>query len=58
LRRRIPPRIAPYIEEAAAKIAAGGTPVDTAQLNGPNGHLNGVFALAPAGDKTRAFLEH
>jgi homoserine O-acetyltransferase len=49
---------APYIEEAAAKIAAGGTPVDTAQLKGPNGHLNGVFALAPAGDKIRAFLEH
>ena len=48
---------APLVEEAARKIAAGGTPVDTAQLPGPNGHLNGVLAVAQQGDRIKAFLE-
>jgi homoserine O-acetyltransferase len=47
----------PYVEDNAKKIASNGTPVEMAQLQGPNGHLNGVFAVAQAGDKIRAFLE-
>ncbi|MBS0535419.1 MAG: homoserine O-acetyltransferase [Proteobacteria bacterium] len=47
----------PLVEEGAKQIAAGGTPVETAQLPGPNGHLNGVLAVAQQGDKIRAFLE-
>ena len=48
---------APLVEEVARKIAAGGTAVDTAQLPGPNGHLNGVLAVAQQGDRIKAFLE-
>ena len=43
---------APSVEAEVAKIAGA----ETAQLPGPNGHLNGVFAVAQAGDKIRAFL--
>ena len=43
---------APLVEAEVAKIAGS----ETAQLPGPNGHLNGVFAVAQAGDKIRAFL--
>jgi homoserine O-acetyltransferase len=48
---------APRVEETAKKIAANGTPVETAPLEGPLGHLNGVLAIAPAADKIRAFLD-
>ena len=48
---------APLVEEAARKIAAGGTAVDTAQLPGPNGHLHGVLAVAQQGERIKAFLE-
>lgn len=47
----------PLVEDAARAIAAGGTPVDTAPLPGPNGHLNGVFAVAQQAEKIKAFLE-
>lgn len=47
---------APFVEEGARKIAAGGTPVETAQLPGPNGHLNGVLAAAPQAERIRAFM--
>jgi homoserine O-acetyltransferase len=45
------------VEETAKKIAAGGAPVETGQLAGPLGHLNGVLAIGQAGDKIKAFLE-
>lgn len=48
---------APLVEAGAKKIAARGTPVETAQLPGPNGHLNGVLAVAQQGEKIKAFLE-
>jgi homoserine O-acetyltransferase/O-succinyltransferase len=48
----------PYVEENAKKIAGHGTPVETYQVKGPNGHLNGVFAVAQAKEKLRAFLDH
>jgi homoserine O-acetyltransferase/O-succinyltransferase len=47
---------APLVEDAAHKIAAAGTTVETAQLPGPNGHLNGVLAVGQAGEKISAFL--
>ena len=46
----------PYVEAAAKASAAGGTKVDIAQLPGPNGHLNGVFAVAQQGEKIKALL--
>jgi homoserine O-acetyltransferase len=48
---------APLVEETARKIAGTGVQVETAQLQGPAGHLNGVLAVAQAGDKIKAFLE-
>jgi len=47
---------AALVEDAAGKIAAGGTKVETAQLPGPNGHLNGVLGIAQAGARISAFL--
>ena len=47
---------APYIEETAKKIAAAGTSIETGVLTGPNGHVNGVVAVAQAADKITAFL--
>jgi homoserine O-acetyltransferase/O-succinyltransferase len=45
----------PIVRETMQKIAeAGGS--DSAQLSGPNGHLNGVFAVGQASDKITAFL--
>jgi homoserine O-acetyltransferase/O-succinyltransferase len=48
---------APLVEETAKKISATGAPVETGQLPGPMGHLNGVVAIAQAGEKIKAFLE-
>jgi len=42
---------APYVEQTAKTIGA-----ETAQLSGPNGHLNGVLAIGQAGEKISAFL--
>ena len=47
---------AALVEDAARKIAAGGDKVDTAQLAGPNGHLNGLLAIGQAGARISAFL--
>jgi homoserine O-acetyltransferase/O-succinyltransferase len=47
---------APLVEDAARKIAAAGAKVETAQLPGPNGHLNGVLAVGQAGENISAFL--
>jgi homoserine O-acetyltransferase len=44
------------VEEALDKMRANGTEVDTAQVTGPNGHWNGVFAIAQAGERIRSFL--
>jgi len=45
------------ITQALEKIAANGIAVETTQVTGPNGHWNGVLAIAQAGEKIRAFLE-
>ena len=47
---------AALVEDAARKIAAGGDKVDTVQLAGPNGHLNGVLAIGQAGARISTFL--
>jgi len=47
---------APNVEGGAKAIAAGGTPVETATLPGPNGHLNGVFAVGQQAERIKAFL--
>jgi homoserine O-acetyltransferase len=45
------------VAQALEKIAANGIAVETAQVTGPNGHWNGVLAIAQASEKIRAFLE-
>ena len=47
---------APQVEGVLKAMANAGTPVESAQLLGPNGHVNGVIAVAQAGDKIKAFL--
>jgi homoserine O-acetyltransferase len=48
---------APLVEAAAKQIAAAGSAIETGQLAGPYGHLNGVLAIAQAADKIRAFMD-
>jgi len=45
------------VEEALAKIRANATAVESAQVTGPNGHWNGVFSIAQAGERIRGFLK-
>ncbi|HKH34045.1 MAG TPA: homoserine O-acetyltransferase [Beijerinckiaceae bacterium] len=45
-----------WVERTAAAIKGAGTPVETLQIGGPNGHLNGVLHIAPAGPKIAEFL--
>ncbi|HLX16466.1 MAG TPA: homoserine O-acetyltransferase [Bradyrhizobium sp.] len=45
------------VEETAKAIASNGTPVETAKLIGPNGHLNGLTQITQAKDKISAFLD-
>jgi homoserine O-acetyltransferase/O-succinyltransferase len=40
----------------AAAIGKGGAPVETGEILGPFGHSNGLFAIAPLGEKIREFL--
>jgi homoserine O-acetyltransferase len=46
----------PIVRETMQKIAEAGGSVDGVPLSGPNGHLNGVFAVGQASDKITAFL--
>jgi homoserine O-acetyltransferase len=48
---------APLVEAAVKQLVAAGSSVETGQLVGPYGHLNGVLAISQAGDKIRAFVE-
>jgi homoserine O-acetyltransferase len=47
---------APLVEDTAKKISSTGAKVETGQLPGGMGHLNGVFGIAQAGEKIKAFL--
>jgi homoserine O-acetyltransferase/O-succinyltransferase len=46
----------PIVRETVQKIAEVGGSVDGVPLSGPNGHLNGVFAVGQASDRITAFL--
>lgn len=48
---------AEWVARTVAAIRANGTPVETKTIEGPNGHLNGVLNIAPAGPAIAAFLE-
>ncbi|HYF55974.1 MAG TPA: homoserine O-acetyltransferase [Salinarimonas sp.] len=45
-----------WVERTTAAIKGNGTPVETMQITGPNGHLNGVLHMAPAGPRIAEFL--
>jgi homoserine O-acetyltransferase/O-succinyltransferase len=45
-----------WVERTAAAIKGAGTPVETLQITGPNGHLNGLLHIAQAGPKIAEFL--
>jgi homoserine O-acetyltransferase len=44
------------IERTRAAIAAGGATVETAEVTGPRGHLNGVVGMAPLAARITEFL--
>lgn len=48
--------VADGVREFVAALQGAGKQVETAELAGPLGHLNGVVGMAPAGDRIRAFL--
>jgi homoserine O-acetyltransferase len=45
-----------WVEGTAAAIKSNGTLVETVQITGPNGHLNGVLHIAQAGPRIARFL--
>jgi homoserine O-acetyltransferase len=47
---------AEWVQQTAKMIADAGTPVETAEIEGEFGHLNGVMAMAPLGPRIAAFL--
>ncbi|BBK42636.1 homoserine O-acetyltransferase [Allostella vacuolata] len=49
----LPPRMA---ARAAAILQANGTPVETVTIEGDGGHLDGVLAIAKAGEAIKTFL--
>ncbi|SDC12398.1 E22 family MetX-like putative esterase [Belnapia rosea] len=48
--------LAEGVREMVETLKGTGKQVETAELAGPLGHLNGVAAMAPVGDRIRAFL--
>jgi homoserine O-acetyltransferase/O-succinyltransferase len=47
---------AEWVRATEAALKANGTSVESAEIPGPNGHLNGVVALTPHGPKIAEFL--
>jgi homoserine O-acetyltransferase len=47
---------AEWIRRTEAALKANGVPVESAEIAGPNGHLNGVVGLAPHAARISAFL--
>jgi homoserine O-acetyltransferase/O-succinyltransferase len=45
-----------WIKAAAATLADNGVSVDLAEIAGPYGHLNGLYAIAPHSERIAAFL--
>jgi homoserine O-acetyltransferase len=48
--------LAEGVREFVETLRGAGKQVETAELAGPLGHLNGVVGMAPVGDRIRAFL--
>ncbi|WP_043364629.1 homoserine O-acetyltransferase [Belnapia sp. F-4-1] len=48
--------LADGVRDFVEVLRGAGKQVETAELAGPLGHLNGVVGMAPAGDRLRAFL--
>jgi homoserine O-acetyltransferase/O-succinyltransferase len=48
---------AEWVKATEAAFKAAGTAVESAEIAGPNGHLNGVVGLTPLGPKITGFLE-
>jgi homoserine O-acetyltransferase len=46
----------PWIKATEAALKANGVPVESATIDGPNGHLNGLLNMAPLGPKIAEFL--
>jgi homoserine O-acetyltransferase/O-succinyltransferase len=47
---------APWIKATEAALKANGVSVESAEIAGPNGHLNGVIGLGPHGPRITEFL--
>jgi homoserine O-acetyltransferase/O-succinyltransferase len=45
-----------WVEATIAALKANGVSVDSAELNGPYGHLNGLFGIAEQADRIAAFM--
>jgi homoserine O-acetyltransferase len=45
-----------WIKSTAQALAGHGVSVETAEIVGPNGHLNGLFGIAPQGGRIAEFL--
>jgi homoserine O-acetyltransferase/O-succinyltransferase len=45
-----------WIKATAQAIADNGVRVESAEIAGPYGHLNGLYAIAPLGERIAAFL--
>jgi homoserine O-acetyltransferase len=48
--------VADGVRDFVETLRGAGKQVETADLTGPLGHLNGVVGMAPVGDRIRAFL--
>ena len=46
-----------YSQRAAAKLAAQGNHVELYEIDGTNGHLDGIFSIGKVADRIKAFLE-
>jgi homoserine O-acetyltransferase len=47
---------AEWIKEDARALADNGVSVETGEIAGPYGHLNGFYAIAPQGERIAEFL--
>jgi homoserine O-acetyltransferase len=47
---------AEWVRRTEAALKANGVPVESAEIAGPNGHLNGVLHLAPLGPRISDFM--
>ena len=45
-----------WVQASARALAANGVSVEIAEIDGPYGHLNGVYGMAPQGERIAAFL--